>query len=73
MRIERFFMGIFDKLFGALKKTKEGFGTKLRQLFSKNKLGDDFYEELEELLIESDVSVSTAEEVVGRAKWNPVR
>ncbi len=68
MRIERFFMGIFDKLFGALKKTKEGFGTKLRQLFSKNKLGDDFYEELEELLIESDVSVSTAEEVVGRVK-----
>ena len=61
-------MGIFDKLFGALKKTKDGFGAKLRMLFAKNKLGDEFYEELEELLIESDVSVSTAEEVVERVK-----
>ena len=61
-------MGIFDKFFGALKKTKEGFGTKIRTLFSKNKLGDDFYDDLEELLIESDVSVSTAEEVVQRVK-----
>ena len=61
-------MGIFNKLFGALKKTKEGFGSKLRVLFAKNKLGDEFYEELEELLIESDVSVSTAMEVVERVK-----
>lgn len=61
-------MGIFDKLFGALKKTKDGFGARLRMLFAKNKLGDEFYEELEELLIESDVSVSTAEEVVERVK-----
>ena len=61
-------MGFFAKLFGALKKTKEGLGTKLRMLFSKNKLGDEFYEELEEILISSDVSVSTAAEVVGRVK-----
>ena len=61
-------MGIFDKFFGALKKTKETFGNRLRALFSKNKLGDEFYEDLEELLIESDVSVSTAEEVVARVK-----
>ena len=61
-------MGIFDKLFGALKKTKENFSGKLRTLFSKNKLGNEFYEELEEILIESDVSVSTAEEVVNRVK-----
>ena len=61
-------MGIFGKLFGALKKTKEGFSEKLRVLFSKNKLGDEFYEELEEILISSDVSVTTAEEVVSRVK-----
>jgi fused signal recognition particle receptor len=61
-------MGIFGKLFGSLKKTKENFSGKLRALFSKNKLGDEFYEELEELLISSDVSVSTAEEVVARIK-----
>ena len=50
-------MGIFDKLFGALKKTKDNFSGKLRVLFSKNKLGDEFYEELEEILISSDVGV----------------
>ena len=61
-------MGIFDKLFGALKKTKDNFSSKLRMLFAKNKLGNEFYEELEEILISSDVSVSTAEEVVERVK-----
>lgn len=61
-------MGIFGKLFGSLKKTKENFSGKLRQLFSKNKLGDEFYEELEEILISSDVSVTTAEEVVERVR-----
>ena len=61
-------MSIFNKLFGALKKTKSNFSEKLRVLFSKNKLGNDFYEELEEILISSDVSVSTAEEVVERVK-----
>ena len=61
-------MGIVSKLFGALKKTKAGFSEKLRMLFSKNKLGNEFYDELEEILISSDVSVSTAEEVVERVK-----
>ena len=61
-------MGLFGKLFGALKKTKDNLSTKFRVLFSKNKLGDEFYEELEEILISSDVSVSTAEEVVERVK-----
>lgn len=61
-------MSIFNKLFGALKKTKSNFSEKLRVLFSKNKLGNEFYEELEEILISSDVSVSTAEEVVDRVK-----
>ena len=61
-------MGIFGKLFGAMKKTKDNFSSKLRQLFSKNKLGDEFYEELEEILISSDVSYATAQEVVERVK-----
>lgn len=61
-------MGIFNKFFGALKKTKDNVSEKLRVLFSKNKLGDEFYEELEELLISSDVSATTAMEVVDRVK-----
>lgn len=61
-------MGIFSKLFGALKKTKASLSEKLRVLFSKNKLGNEFYEELEEILISADVSVTTAEEIVVRVK-----
>ena len=57
-------MGFFGKLFGALKKTKESLGNKLRQLFSRDKIGDDFYEDLEDVLISSDISVTTADEIV---------
>ena len=57
-------MGFFSKLFSALKKTKDGLGEKLRGLFSKDKIGEDFYEDLEDILISSDISVSTADEIV---------
>lgn len=61
-------MGIFNKLMEALKKSKSALKEKLRLLFSKNKLGNEFYEELEEILISCDVSLTTAEEVVERVK-----
>ncbi len=57
-------MGIFSKIASALKKTREGLSGALGALFSKNKLGDEFYDELEEILISSDISVTVAEEVV---------
>ena len=61
-------MGIFSKIREALKKTRDSVATKLRQLFLKNKLGDAFYDELEEILISSDVGVRTAEDVVEQVK-----
>lgn len=61
-------MGIFGKIASALKKTKESVAKKMRQLFLKNKIGNEFYEELEEILISADVSVQTAEEVVEEVK-----
>ena len=61
-------MSLFGKIKDALKKTREGVSTKLRLLFAKNKLGEDFYDELEEILISADVSVRTAEEVVEEVK-----
>lgn len=61
-------MAFFGKLFEALKKTKDNVSTKLRLLFAKNKLGDDFYDELEEILISSDVSVRTAEDIIDQVK-----
>ncbi len=61
-------MGIFSKIKDALKKTRDNVSARLRQLFLKNKIGDAFYEELEEILISSDVSVKTAEAVVEEVK-----
>lgn len=57
-------MGIFSKIANALKKTKDKLSGALNALFSKNKIGDDFYEELEEILISSDISIGCAEEIV---------
>lgn len=57
-------MGLFSKFKNALKKTREGLSNALSGLFSKNKIGNDFYDGLEEILIGADVSVTTAEEIV---------
>ncbi len=57
-------MGLFSKLKNALKKTRDGLSSALSGLFSKNKIGEEFYEELEEILIGADISVVTAEEIV---------
>lgn len=56
-------LGIFGKIIGALKKTKDNISSKLSALFAK-RLGEDFYDELEEILISADISVVTAEEIV---------
>jgi fused signal recognition particle receptor len=61
-------MGVFSKLIASLKKTKDSLSSKLVMLFSKNKLGEDFFEELEEILISSDMSIGTAMEIVSRMR-----
>ena len=57
-------MGIFSKIKDALKKTKDSLGGAIKSLFTRNKIGDEFYGELEEILISADISVTTAEETV---------
>ncbi|MBO5927809.1 MAG: signal recognition particle-docking protein FtsY [Clostridia bacterium] len=57
-------MGFFSKLKAVLKKTRDGISSKLHDLFSSKKIGEDFYQELEDILISSDVSVNTALEIV---------
>ena len=61
-------MSLFGKIKDALKKTREGVSQKLRLLFAKNKLGEEFYDELEEILISADVSVRTAEDIIEEVK-----
>ena len=66
-------MGLFGKLKSVLTKTRDGLSKKLNDLFAKNKLGDEFYEELEDILISSDVSVSTTMEIIEEIKDSAIK
>ena len=55
-------MGFFEKIKQGLTRTRENIGHSFDQLFA-GELNDDFYDELEETLILSDMGVDTALEV----------
>lgn len=61
-------MGFFDKLKAGLSKTKNGLMSGINSLFRRENLDDDFYDELEELLILSDLGGKTSEEIVESLK-----
>ena len=62
-------MSFFDKLKAGLTKTKEAIFGKVEALVkSFVKLDEDFFEELEELLIMADVGVASAEEIIERLR-----
>jgi fused signal recognition particle receptor len=61
-------MGFFKKIFGGLKKTKDSLASKLSMIFGKGELTDDFFEELEFILISSDIGVQTAGEIIADVK-----
>ena len=66
-------MGFFGKLKNVLSKTRDGMAKKLNDLFAKNKLGEEFYEELEDILISSDVSVKTTMEIVDEIRDTAIK
>ena len=66
-------MGFFSKLKAVLQKTRDGLAKKLNDLFAKNKLGEEFYEELEDILISSDVSVQTTMEIVDEIRETAIK
>ena len=58
-------MGFFSKLKEGLSKTRQQFVEKIENLVSfTKKIDDEFYEELEEILIQGDVGVNTSMELV---------
>ncbi len=62
-------MGLFEKLKNGLKKTKESFTSKVEQLMhSFTKIDEDFFEELEETLILSDIGAETSDEICTRLR-----
>lgn len=57
-------MGFFSRLFDGMKKTKKSFSEKLKYIFTGNDIDEDFYEELEFVLISSDIGVETTEVII---------
>lgn len=60
-------MGVFSKFFGALKKTKDAISKKITAAFV-GELDDDFYEELEYILVSSDIGVEASNKIVENVK-----
>lgn len=58
-------MGFFDKLKQGLNKTKESINEKINNVFSNfRKVDEDFLEELEEVLIMSDIGIETSTKII---------
>lgn len=61
--------GFFGKLFGGLEKTRQQLTDRINALVSgHSELDEDFYEELEEILILSDMSFDTVEALIEELK-----
>lgn len=62
-------MGFFDKLKNGLGKTKTSFNEKINDMFSNfRKVDEDFLEELEEILIMSDIGVETSSKIINNLR-----
>ena len=62
-------MGFFDKLKQGLSKTKNSFEEKMNNVFSTfRKVDEDLLEELEEVLIMSDVGVETSTKIISNLR-----
>ncbi len=62
-------MGFFDKLKEGLKKTKDSFVSKVEVLVNSfTKIDEDFFEELEETLILSDIGAETSSDICDKLR-----
>lgn len=57
-------MGFFKKIIEGLRKTKQAIGFKLNELFKRGIFDDEFYEELEFILLGADVGSETTENII---------
>ncbi|NLY18160.1 MAG: signal recognition particle-docking protein FtsY, partial [Clostridiaceae bacterium] len=62
-------MGFFEKLKSGLKKTRESITQKVDELLvSFGKVDEDLFDELEEILITSDIGVDTTVKIIEKLK-----
>ena len=63
--------GFFKKLVSGLSKARNNFVSSVDSVFSGfSKIDDDFYEELEEILIMSDIGVNATEKIIDNLKMS---
>lgn len=61
-------MGFFAKIKSALKKTKDAISYRLNKLFTGGVLDDDFYDELETILLSADIGSETTQNMLDELK-----
>ena len=62
-------MGFFSKVNKGLKKTRDSMSGAINSaLYGKNEIDDEFYDDLEEILIMADVGFTTSQEIVERLR-----
>ena len=62
-------MGFFEKLKQGMNKTKESFNEKINSVFSNfRKVDEDFLDELEEILIMSDIGMDTSVKIINNLR-----
>ena len=62
-------MGFFDKLKQGMNKTKSAFDEKINNVFkSFRKVDEEFLDELEEILIMSDIGMETSVKIIGNLR-----
>ncbi|MCR4923655.1 MAG: signal recognition particle-docking protein FtsY [Lachnospiraceae bacterium] len=65
-------LGLFQRLKKGLAKTRDSISGNLDNLFTASEIDDDFYDEIEEILVMSDTGMSSTEEIIEELK-NAVR
>ena len=61
-------LGFFARLKAGLTKTRDNFTKNLSNVFTSSDIDDDFYEELEEILVMADIGYYATEDILERLK-----
>lgn len=61
-------MSLIEKFKNGLLRSKSGFIGRLELLFGSGELNDDFYDELEEIMVAGDVGIATSLKLVGQLR-----
>lgn len=61
-------MSLIEKFKNGLLRSKSGFIGRLERLFGSGELNDEFYDELEEIMVSGDVGIATSLKLVGQLR-----